>query len=111
MFISIINYLYIYFQDAHTLDFSVLDTTANITTIRLFDYNTEYFKRAIRRWELVEFDFDPKRSMYHIEPKTVKVNKIYSYKFDLNISEMEPINSLRENIDIYMVEIATIIYL
>lgn len=58
------------------MDYSVLDTTANITTIRLFEYKTEHFKNTIRRWEIMEFDLDPKRSMYHIEPKSIKVNRI-----------------------------------
>lgn len=47
--------------DAHTLDFSSLNTTANITTIRLHDPKSDDFRNTIHRWELTEFENHNKR--------------------------------------------------
>ncbi|XP_056641962.1 glutamate receptor ionotropic, kainate 2-like isoform X1 [Diorhabda sublineata] len=40
--------------DAHTLDYTDLNSTANITTIRLFNDNDEYFKQSVRKTGLAE---------------------------------------------------------
>lgn len=59
------------------MDFSVLDTTANITTIRLFEYKNDFFEKIVQRWEIMEFDLDPKRSRKHLEPKSIKVSAVW----------------------------------
>ncbi|KAG5889810.1 hypothetical protein JTB14_025589 [Gonioctena quinquepunctata] len=41
--------------DVHTLDFSSLNTTTNITTIRIFDHNSEYFRDTVLKWSISQF--------------------------------------------------------
>ncbi|KAF2904859.1 hypothetical protein ILUMI_01330 [Ignelater luminosus] len=59
--------------DAHTLDYSVLDTTANITFVRLFDPLSENLGRNIDSWKVGE-----SRSGRHIdvEPYTVHTEAV-----------------------------------
>ncbi|KAH0810853.1 hypothetical protein GEV33_011935 [Tenebrio molitor] len=37
--------------DAHTVDLSVLDTTANITTVRIINPESEHFQYVLSRWK------------------------------------------------------------
>ncbi|CAG9861067.1 unnamed protein product [Phyllotreta striolata] len=52
--LNVYNNYFLLDLDALTLDYSDLNTTANITTIRLFDDNDESFKESARRIGLAE---------------------------------------------------------
>ncbi|XP_072382909.1 glutamate receptor ionotropic, kainate 2-like [Diabrotica undecimpunctata] len=60
--------------DAHTIDFSVLNTTANITTIRLHDPKSDDFLNTIHRWELTEFENHNKR--IPLDPLSIKTETV-----------------------------------
>lgn len=57
--------------DAHTVDYSVLDTSANITMVRLFDPSNEQLVRHLKSWEVAEM-----RSNRHVTttPETVRTD-------------------------------------
>lgn len=56
------------FQDAHTLDFASLNTTANITTVRIIDPENPALHNAVRDWEVGELNENK-----HIEMPPTKV--------------------------------------
>ncbi|CAH1154146.1 unnamed protein product [Phaedon cochleariae] len=60
--------------DAHTVDYSSLDTNANITTIRLFDYKSEEFKNAVFKWSLSQLRTYNKRK--ELNPYTIKTETV-----------------------------------
>ncbi|XP_018576212.1 glutamate receptor ionotropic, kainate 2-like [Anoplophora glabripennis] len=51
--LNINNNYFLTSLDAHTLNYTELRTAANITTIRLFNYNTEDFNNILERWKLL----------------------------------------------------------
>ncbi|KAJ8967544.1 hypothetical protein NQ314_002859 [Rhamnusium bicolor] len=53
--LDLLSRIFLTSLDAHTLDYSTLNTTANITTLRLFDEKMDDFKNTVRRWELSGF--------------------------------------------------------
>nr|XP_023020738.1 glutamate receptor ionotropic, kainate 2-like [Leptinotarsa decemlineata] len=56
------DYKYDIVIDAHTLDFSNLNTTANITTIRIFDYKSDEFRNVVFKWSLSQFQYYNRRN-------------------------------------------------
>lgn len=60
--------------DAHTVDLTPLNLLANITSIRIFDPESDEMKIAIRNWENVEHNLNGKNikiNPYHIKTETV----------------------------------------
>ncbi|XP_025833214.1 glutamate receptor ionotropic, kainate 2-like [Agrilus planipennis] len=55
--------------DAHTLDFSAFNTTANITTVRIIDTESAALKNAITDWN---FDHESERSFELVTSDTVR---------------------------------------
>lgn len=61
------------------MDFSVLNTTANITTIQILDYKNEDFRNTVHRWELTEFENYNRRT--ELEMRSIMVN-MHSFLLD-----------------------------
>ncbi|CAH1966492.1 unnamed protein product [Acanthoscelides obtectus] len=77
--------------DAHTLDYSILKTTANITTIRLFDPNRQEFQNVLNRWLLSDNENEDE-IMKVLPPHTVLTETVLLYDAFTHI--MECIKSL-----------------
>ncbi|KAJ8912942.1 hypothetical protein NQ315_017273 [Exocentrus adspersus] len=75
--LTLYNNYFLTSLDAHTLDYSELGTEANITTIRIFDYNTTTFHHTIRRWGLLPFDYDGK--VINLEADKIKTETVLFY--------------------------------
>ncbi|CAH1104230.1 unnamed protein product [Psylliodes chrysocephalus] len=59
-----------FIRDAHTVDYSSLNVTANITTIRIFDYNSEEFLNALQKWGITAFEFF--KTPLYLTPTSIK---------------------------------------
>lgn len=65
------------FKDAHTLDYGVLNTRANLTTLRIIDPDSSALHHAVRDWEVGELN---QNKFVRISPHKVKV-RLYPEKF------------------------------
>nr|XP_023029080.1 glutamate receptor ionotropic, kainate 2-like [Leptinotarsa decemlineata] len=71
--------------DAHTIDFTVLETTANITTVRIHDPSSDDFKNAIHRWQLTEFE--NRNIRMQLDPKSIKTETVLFHDAILLLSD------------------------
>ncbi|CAH0555476.1 unnamed protein product [Brassicogethes aeneus] len=76
--------------DAHTLDYSTLDTNANITSIRLFDLNNVEFKRAVRNWELSQYHLG---NRIKIDPQEIRTETVLMH--DAVLLFLDTLNTLQ----------------
>ncbi|XP_057669816.1 glutamate receptor ionotropic, kainate 2-like [Diorhabda carinulata] len=60
--------------DAHTVDYSSLNLTANLTTIRIFDNNSENLKYTLQKWSNTAFEFY--RNAVDIRPDTISTETV-----------------------------------
>ncbi|CAG9860404.1 unnamed protein product [Phyllotreta striolata] len=60
--------------DAHTVDYSSLNITANITIIRIFDPKSEELSSALRKWSLTAFEFY--RTALDLKPNMIKTETV-----------------------------------
>ncbi|KAK9873343.1 hypothetical protein WA026_022148 [Henosepilachna vigintioctopunctata] len=71
--------------DAHTVNLSALNYRANITTIRIFQPESELVKQAIKNWEVSKrnlFADDVKLDPYEIETSTVLMHDAVGHLID-----------------------------
>ncbi|KAG5889811.1 hypothetical protein JTB14_025590 [Gonioctena quinquepunctata] len=79
------NRYFITSLDAHTIDFSFLNTTANITTVRIHDLFGENFKKVNRQWELTELE---NRNIHmQLDPKSIKTETVLFHDAILLLSD------------------------
>ncbi|XP_074036325.1 glutamate receptor ionotropic, kainate 2 [Leptinotarsa decemlineata] len=79
------NRYFITSLDAHTIDFTVLETTANITTVRIHDPSSDDFKNAIHRWQLTEFE--NRNIRMQLDPKSIKTETVLFHDAILLLSD------------------------
>ncbi|KAJ8967545.1 hypothetical protein NQ314_002860 [Rhamnusium bicolor] len=87
--------------DAHILDYSELDTTANITTIRLFDHKNENFKNTVRMWELNIYEYDNTNRGISLKTDQIKTETVLFHDALLlltdSINDLLSTHSIRTN--------------
>ncbi|XP_072382908.1 glutamate receptor ionotropic, kainate 2-like [Diabrotica undecimpunctata] len=93
--------------DAHTIDFSSLNVTANITTIRIFDADNENFFSAIQKWNIAAVEFN--RKTMTIDPDTLKTETLLFHDalvyLSTTLKDMPYISNAKVNcfgMDIYL---------
>nr|XP_023026162.1 glutamate receptor ionotropic, kainate 2-like [Leptinotarsa decemlineata] len=82
--LNVYNNYFLTNLDAHTLDYSNLDTTANITTIKIFDENNEFLKNYVRTMGIGE--------LVHHKKLTTELALFYDAFWFMNdtLSELGP---------------------
>ncbi|RZB39423.1 Lig chan, ANF receptor and/or SBP bac 3 domain containing protein, partial [Asbolus verrucosus] len=83
--------------DAHTVDFSVLDTKANITTIRLFNPEDQHFLRVLDDWNQYSASqgLDTELAPYAVTTKTALMNDALSM-FTTAIQELHTTQHIKQ---------------
>ncbi|KAF5282430.1 hypothetical protein FQA39_LY17545 [Lamprigera yunnana] len=68
-FLTMSSNIFLTSLDAHVLDYTVLNTTANITMVRIFDPRNENLIRHVKNWEVGEMR---RKAQFNITPHTVR---------------------------------------
>ncbi|CAG9860405.1 unnamed protein product [Phyllotreta striolata] len=92
------NRYFITSLDAHTLDFSNLNTTANITTIRLHDPKSDDFLNTVHRWELTEFENHNRR--VPLDPYSIKTETVLFHDAILLLTDTVNAMTIKPGINI-----------
>ncbi|CAH1104228.1 unnamed protein product [Psylliodes chrysocephalus] len=92
------NRYFITSLDAHTLDFSYLNTTSNITSIRLHDPKSDDFLNTVHRWELTEFENHNRR--VPLDPLSIKTETVLFHDAVLLLTDTVNAMSIKPGINI-----------
>ncbi|KAJ8982640.1 hypothetical protein NQ317_002692 [Molorchus minor] len=85
-------------KDAHTLDYSSINTTVNITTIKIYDDSSTAFKKTLGRWNTF-----PSR---HLERDDVKTETVLFHDALLLLTDSinDLVNTNADNLKTYPID-------